>query len=97
MTPAIPAGSPTLADHSPYQQKIIKRYYDKFDAIQAQRLSELTTDLYLADGKRRDRLWAQVGQILTRLEFPEARIQHLLRARDPVLLPGILKELESGR
>ena len=84
-----------MADHSPYQQKIIKRYYKNYSAIQAQRLSELVTELYLADGKSRDRLWKQVGDSLAKLEFPAARIEHLLQKRDPALLPGILKELEG--
>ena len=85
-----------MADLSPYQQKIVKRYYRNFDEIQAQRLSELATDLYLTEGKARDRLWKRVQEILTKLEFPAARIEHLMAKRDPALLPGILKELESG-
>jgi hypothetical protein len=84
-----------MADYSPYQQKIIKRYYQNYDAIQVQRLSELATDLYLADAKKRDRLWKQVGESLTKLEFPASRIDHLLQKRDPALLPGVLKELEG--
>jgi hypothetical protein len=84
-----------MADHSPYQQKIIKRYYRNYSAIQAQRLSELVTELYLAEGKKSDRLWKQVGESLTKLEFPAARIEHLLQKRDPSLLPGILQELEG--
>ena len=89
-------GSIALADHTPYQQKIIKRYYQNFDAIKLQRLSELATDLYLAEGKRRDRLWSQVEECLRKLEFPAPRIAHLLEKRDPALLVGILKELEKG-
>jgi len=86
-----------MADFSPYQQKIIKRYYRNYDAIQAQRLSELVTELYLSETeKKRDRLWKQVGDALTKLEFPAARIEHLLQKRDPALLPGILKELEGN-
>jgi hypothetical protein len=85
-----------MADYTPYQQKIIKRYYQNFDAIKAQRLSDLTAEIYLAEGKKRDRLWKQVGDCLTQLAFPPARIEHLLQKRDPALLPGILKELESG-
>lgn len=81
-------------DYSAHQQKIIKRYYNNYDAIQSQRLSELVTELYLAEGKKRDRLWTQVANLLTKLEFPEARIAHLLAKRDPALLPGILQELE---
>jgi hypothetical protein len=84
-----------MADHTPYQQKIIKRYYENFDSIQSQRLSELVTELYLAAGKKRDRLWGQVGDILTRLEFPASRIEHLLQKRDPALLAGVLQELQS--
>lgn len=83
------------SDYTPYQRNIIKRYYRNFDAIQGQRLSEITTELYLADGKKRERLWKQVADILTRLEFPAARIEHLLSKKDPSLLPSVLKELES--
>jgi hypothetical protein len=82
-------------DHTPYQRKIIQRYYRNYDAIQAQRLSELVTEIYLAEGKKLDRVWKQVGETLTKLEFPPSRIEHLMQKRDPTLLPGILKELES--
>jgi hypothetical protein len=84
-----------MADHSPYQQKIIKRYYQNFDSIKVQRLSDLVTDLYLAEGKKRDRLWTQVGEILEKLEFPASRIEHILSKKEPSLLTGVLKELES--
>jgi hypothetical protein len=85
-----------VADHTPYQRKIIDRYYKNLDAIQFQRLSELATDLYLAEGKKRDRLWTRVEESLRKLEFPEKRIELLLQKRDPAQLVGILKELESG-
>lgn len=84
-----------MGDFSPHQQKIIKRYYQNFDAIKSQRLAELTTELYLAEGKKTERLWKQVGDTLTALEFPASRIEHLLAKKDPSLLPGILKELEG--
>jgi hypothetical protein len=85
-----------VGDYTPYQRKIIDRYYKNLDAIKFQRLSELTTDLYLAEGKKRDRLWNQVEECLRKLEFAEPRITHLLQKRDPTLLVAILKELESG-
>ena len=85
-----------MADHTPYQRKIIKRYYKNLDAIQFQRLSELATDLYLAEGKKRDRLWSRVEESLRKLEFPDARIALLLaEARSCSSWSGILKELES--
>ena len=82
-------------NYSAYQQKIIKRYYNNYDAIQAQRLSEMVTELYLAEGKKQERLWKQVAEALTKLKFPESRIQHLVQVKDPALLPGILQELEG--
>lgn len=83
-----------MADHSPYQKRIIDRYYKNFDAITFQRLSELASDLYLAEGKQKDRLWKRVGDALRKIEFPDSRIAHLLEKRDPQLLVVILKELD---
>ncbi|WP_435010643.1 hypothetical protein P12x_001922 [Tundrisphaera lichenicola] len=84
-----------MADFSPYQQKIIKRYYNNYDAIASQRLAELVGEIYLSEGKKLDRLWARVGETLTKLEFPESRIEHLLQKRDPALLAGVMKELDG--
>jgi hypothetical protein len=84
-----------MADHSPYQQKIIKRYYNNFDSIQSQKLAELVTEIYLAEGKKLDRLWTRVSEMLAKLEFPASRIAHLLEKRDPALLAGVIKELEG--
>lgn len=83
-----------MSDYSPYQKKIIERYYQNFDAIKHQQLSELAAEIYLVEGeKKKDRLWKRVGESLRKLEFPEARIAHLLESREPSLLVGILDEL----
>jgi hypothetical protein len=84
-----------MADYSPYQKKIIDRYYKNFDAITFQRLSELASDLYLAEGRQKDKLWKRVEDALKKVEFPASRIAHLLEKRDPQLLVGILKELDQ--
>jgi hypothetical protein len=85
-----------MSDYTPYQKKIIERYYKNFDAIKYQQLSEAATELYLAEGKKRSRLWKKVAEILTKLEFPEPRISHLLQKQDPALLVAVLKELEQS-
>ena len=78
MTPVAQEGI-SVADHTPYQRKIIDRYYKNFDAIKYQRLSELATELYLAEGKKLDRLWGQVE-----IEPAEARIPRAAdRRADP--------------
>jgi hypothetical protein len=84
-----------MADFSPYQQKIVKRYYNNYDSIQAQKLAEMVTEIYLSEGKKLDRLWTRVGEVLTKLEFPATRVAHLLQKRDPALLAGVMKELEG--
>jgi hypothetical protein len=86
-----------LADLTPYQKKIVDRYYKNFDAILFQRLSEIATELYLTEGKKREKLWSRVAESLRKLEIPEPRIAVLLERKDPALLVEILKELERGR
>jgi hypothetical protein len=84
-----------MADYSPYQQKIIKRYFNNYDSIQSQKLAEMVGEIYLAEGKKLDKLWTRVGEMLTKLEFPASRIEHLLTKRDPALLAGVMKELDG--
>jgi len=84
-----------MTDHTPYQKQIINRYYKNFDAIKHQQLSELASELYLAEGKKKERLWKRVEESLRKLEFPESRIAHLLAKRDPALLVGVLTELDQ--
>jgi hypothetical protein len=84
-----------MTDYTPYQRKIIDRYYKNLDAIKHQQLSELATELYLSEGKKSDQLWKRVEASLRKLEFPESRISHLLAKRDPALLVAILAELEG--
>lgn len=84
-----------MSDYTPYQKKIIDRYYKNFDSIKHQQLSELATELYLAEGKKKIRLWKRVEETLKKLEFPEPRIAHLLEKKDPALLVVVLRELEQ--
>lgn len=83
-------------DHSPYQQKIIKRYYDSQGTIQRQRLAELVTELYLAEGKKRERAWAAAATAMQKLGVPQARIDHLVQQGNPALIAEVVKELERG-
>ena len=50
-------------DYTPYQQKIIKRYYDNQGTLGTQRLADLVGELYLAEGKK-------TGKPLPRLNLP---------------------------
>ena len=80
-------------EFSKYQQKIIKNYYDNRDAISLQRLGELVTDLYLAEGKSRQTKWNQVTGILEKCGIGADRIEHLRKTDDPALVAKVVEEL----
>ncbi len=85
-----------LDDFSRHQQGIIKRFYKNFDSIQSQRLAELVGELYLAEGKKKEKLWQSAATVMQKLEVPQARIDHLLAKKDVVLLAGLVKEMTAG-
>jgi hypothetical protein len=82
-----------MEDYTRHQQGIIKRYYQNFDQITWQKLSDLVGDLYLAEGKKRDKLWLSAATYMEKLEIPKDRINHLLAQKKPELLAGLVKEL----
>ncbi len=84
-----------MADHTPYQQKVIRRYYDHQPDLLQQRLAELVGDLFLAEGKKRQQLWLTAAEIMQKLGVPPSRIDHLCRGADPALLAQLVKELEG--
>ncbi len=79
--------------YSKYQQKIIKNYYDNREAISLQRLSELVTDLYLAEGKARETKWKQAIGALEKLGLKPDRIEHLRQQDNPALLAKVVEEM----
>jgi hypothetical protein len=82
-------------DYTPYQQKIIKRYYENGDTLQLQRLATVVGDLYLAEGKKREKLWQAAAAAMQKLGVPQSRIDHLLKQGKPELLAQVVKELEG--
>lgn len=82
-----------MAKRSAYQQRVIRDYYRNQDAILVQRLGELLTDLYLAEGKARVRLWKRVETAMEKLEVPKKQIQHIVQSDNPTLVANLLKQL----
>jgi hypothetical protein len=79
--------------YTKYQQNIIKNYYENRESISLQRLSELVTELYLAEGKNREKQWKYIISALEKLELPKDRIEHLRKKDDPRLLAMLVEEL----
>ncbi len=82
-------------DYTPHQQKIIKRYYNNQDTLMAQRLAELVGELYLSQGKKRQKAWASAVAAMQKLGVPQPRIDHLVKQDDAALLAEVVKELEG--
>jgi hypothetical protein len=84
-----------MSEYTPYQQKIIKRYYDNNDTLQRQRLAELVSDLYLTEGKKLKKLWEGAAAAMQKLGVPQSRIDHLVKQQNPALVAELVKELEG--
>jgi hypothetical protein len=84
-----------MPDFTPYQQKIIQRYYDNQGTIQRQRLAELVSELFLAEGKKRKKAWTAAAGAMQKLGVPQSRIDHLVKQDNPSLVAELVKELEG--
>jgi hypothetical protein len=76
-----------------YQERVIRDYYRYQDTIRLQRVEELVSELYLAEGKKREQLWRRVAQALAGLGVPESRIEHLVASDNPSYLAKLVREL----
>ena len=83
--------------YSKHQRQIIKNYYENREAISLQRLSELVTELYLAEGKARAKQWKNIVAALEKLEIPQSRIDQLVKADNPALLARLVEELMAKK
>jgi hypothetical protein len=86
-----------MADLTPHQQKIVKRYYDNQDLLQLQRLEELVSELYLSTGKKRQGVWTRVVAAMQKLGVPKTRIEHLQQQDKPELVAELVKELDAAK
>jgi len=83
--------------HSRHQQGIIKRYYEHLDTIALQRLGELVSDLYLAEGVRAKRMWDSAAAALRKVAEDEPEVARILAQKDIPGLARLLTELGAAR
>lgn len=82
-----------MGDFTPHQKKIVDRYYDNRDSIMLTKLSEIVTELYLADtDAKRKRLWDRAEKAMRNLKIKEQYIEHIMTQRKPELLASHLKD-----
>ena len=82
-----------MAELTKYQHSIVKNYYENLDTALLQRLGEQVTDLYLAEGKKREKLWGSVATALAKLGVPQSRIDTIRKSDDARRLAQLLQEL----
>ena len=82
-----------MAKRTDYQQRAIKNYYNNRDAIMVQRLGDMLTDLYLAEGKARARIWARAAGALEKLGVPPDQIQKIVQSDNPALLATLYQQM----
>jgi hypothetical protein len=75
-----------------YQQSIIKNYYKNRDDVAFQRAQELLTDLYLAEGKKREKVWDSLFTNLERLGVPADQLEYHKQQRKPELIAKLLEK-----
>jgi hypothetical protein len=92
-TPTFLNGVFTVAEHSKYQQKIIRNYYENQDTILLQRLGEQVTEIYLAEGKARAKRWKDIAKLLEKMKIPQTRVDNIVKQDNPALLAKLLEEL----
>lgn len=78
-------------NHTKYQQNIIKNYYKNRDNISLQRLQELVTELYLAEGKKRDKYWKDIAGNLEKLGVKKETIDHLVAQGKPEAVLAVVE------
>jgi len=82
-----------MENFSSHQQKIIKSYYKNRDNIALQRVQELVTELYLSEGKKREKVWDSIASNLEKMSVPPDRISHLRAQNKPELVAQLIQTL----
>jgi len=82
-----------MENFSRYQQSVIKNYYKNRDAVSLQRAQELLTELYLAEGKKRDKVWDSMFTNLERMGVTADQIEHLRKERNPELVAKLIEKM----
>ena len=80
-------------EYTEYQKDVISGYYKNLDTIMLGKLSELVTELYLADSKaKKNRLWERAHKAMIKLKVPPAIINHIMQQKDVEILAKNLQD-----
>lgn len=82
-----------MPDFTPQQKKIVDRYYENKSDIMLTKLSELVSELYLAESdKKREKLWERVALAMKNLKVRPDIAAKIMERRDAKELAQHLNE-----
>ena len=82
-----------MPERSKYQQNIIKNYYENRETLSLQRAQEIVTELYLSEGKKRQKYWKSLEGHLLKLDVKQETIDRLIKQDDPQLAAQLVTKL----
>ena len=82
-----------MPERSKYQQNVIRNYYENRESIALQRAQEIVTELYLSEGKKRQRNWQLLTGHLQKLEVKQPVIDKLISDDDPQAAARLVEKL----
>lgn len=77
-----PSNDRIMTERTKYQQNIIKNYYENRENISLQRAQEILTDLYLSEGKKRQKYWESLTNHLSKLGVKPEVLKRLVAQDD---------------
>jgi len=80
-------------EYTPYQREVIRRYYENRETIAIQKLGELVSEAYLAEGKKADRVWDRISRALRNAGVDESEVDRIVRQRDLEALARLVSKL----
>jgi hypothetical protein len=82
---------PAKREFSPYQQKVIRAYYQNREGIQQQALADLVSDLYLATTEaKKASLWKRAESLLASLGTSPATVAAVVSKRNLAALAELV-------
>ena len=80
--------------YTPYQQKVIRRFYENKDLRLIQKLGELVSNLYIeTNEKKRESGWKRINEILIDLKVHPHEVEFLTKDKNLTVISKKLAEM----
>lgn len=82
-----------MSERTKFQERAIRNFYENREGIALQRVQELVTELYLSEGRKRDKHWKNLATHLQKLGVAPETIEHLVAQDNPELVATLIQKL----